>query len=153
MGNKHGPDEPRMYIGAYALCLDNLNRLLLCRIGPGLIDEGQWTLPGGGIEWGEPPSVAVARELQEETGLEAGGIELAGSIFSKVYTPQEDGSRDSVHHIGILYRAHIVAGRLRSETDGTTDHCAWFSREEANQLTLVPLAHFGLGVAWDRQSE
>jgi len=153
MCNKTGRDEPRVYVGAYALCLDSLNRLLLCRISPGSADEGNWTLPGGGIEWGETPAAAVVRELQEETGLEAGDVDLAGSIFSKVYAPEEDGVRDPVHHIGVLYRVHIVAGGLRAETAGTTDDCAWFSRKEAKQLPLVALGHFGLDIAWGKQSE
>lgn len=140
-------------LGAYALCLDSLNRLLLCRISPGFIDEGNWTLPGGGIEWGEPPAVAVARELKEETGLEAGEIDLAGSIFSKVYTAEENGFGDPVHYIGVLYHVQVIAGRLRTETAGTTDNCAWFSREEAEQLQLVALGHFGLGVAWGKLSD
>jgi len=33
--------------------------------------EGQWSIPGGRIESGEPASIAAMRELREETGVEA----------------------------------------------------------------------------------
>jgi 8-oxo-dGTP pyrophosphatase MutT (NUDIX family) len=40
-----------------------------------------WSLPGGGVDRGEPPDVAVVRELGEEIGLGGGVIE-----FSRLYT-------------------------------------------------------------------
>jgi len=36
-------------------------------------DAGLWTLPGGGVLWGEHPDQTVFREMEEETGL----VELA----------------------------------------------------------------------------
>lgn len=59
-----GPDGivRRQRLAAYAWCEDG-DRVLLCRIAPGEADSGRWTLPGGGLEFGEDPADGVLREL------------------------------------------------------------------------------------------
>ena len=43
-------------MAAYVVCRDQSGRLLLTRFGlDGHPDTGKWTLPGGGMEWGESP--------------------------------------------------------------------------------------------------
>lgn len=41
---------------------------------------GSWQLPQGGIDAGETPVQAAYRELQEETGLTPGEVELLGEV-------------------------------------------------------------------------
>ena len=67
-----------MRVAAYAICLDR-DRLLACRLAPGEPWPGSWTLPGGGIDFGEDPGAAVARELEEETGL-VGRVERIADV-------------------------------------------------------------------------
>lgn len=64
--------------GATAIVEDAENRVLLVRHS---YMEG-WHLPGGGVDAGEPPAVAVIRELQEEVGL----IRAAPPEFFGLYT-------------------------------------------------------------------
>ena len=42
------------------------------------MNPGHWTLPGGGIDFGEDPEDAVVREFIEETGLTVKVRKLAG---------------------------------------------------------------------------
>jgi 8-oxo-dGTP diphosphatase len=41
---------------------------------------GYWHLVAGGVEWGETPDAAAARELVEETGLVAAPVRLEGPL-------------------------------------------------------------------------
>src|SRR5262245_18476483 len=52
-------------------------RILLVRNRRG---SGQWTLPGGGIEWLESPEHAARREVVEEAGIRLDEIRPIGTL-------------------------------------------------------------------------
>lgn len=53
--------------------------LLVVRRGHGPA-AGEWSVPGGRVEWGETLAEAVVREVREETGLECVCGELLGWV-------------------------------------------------------------------------
>ena len=55
-------------------------RLLLVRTHFG---SGRWSLPGGGQKPGEPPEVAMDREVWHETGLRLSSIQRLGAYVSE----------------------------------------------------------------------
>ncbi len=136
-------------IGAYGVCLDAERRILLCRISEPTPDNGRWTLPGGGVEFGESPDAAAIREIEEESGLRGELASVAG-IYSAMIQRSVTFAGRPLHHVGIVYWLRAYQGDLRGEIDGTTDTCAWFSAADARQLPLVDLAKRGLELAFGR---
>ncbi len=130
---------------AYVRCKDQAGRILLVRVSlPGTADHGRWSLPGGGMEWGETPAETARRELDEESGLSATLGRVAG-VFSRWYDAGEAYSGEPGHVIGVIFDASDPVGDLRIEGPGsTTMDVGWFTLAEARQLPLVELAMFAL---------
>lgn len=79
-----GPDGLPFRRGARVLLLDDADRLLMVR-GHDLDDPSRawWFTVGGGIDAGETPQQAAARELREETGIRLGADELEGPVLRR----------------------------------------------------------------------
>jgi len=89
------------------VCLRGREVLLVRRSKPPR--QGEWSLPGGRIEWGERTANAALRELVEETGVEA---ELTGliDVVDGVFGPD-------THYVLIDYAARWLSGEPRAGDD------------------------------------
>jgi 8-oxo-dGTP diphosphatase len=134
----------RARIGAYAWC-EAEGAVLLVRIADGFPDPGMWTLPGGGVEFGEDPVDAARREVEEETGIRVRIGDLVG-IRSGVLEPDVTPSGHRIHSLQIVYRAEMVDGGLRDELGNSTDHAEWVPFARLDQLELVALSSWARGV-------
>ena len=140
------PPSPRTRLGAYAVILDPDSRILLVRLAADEVEAGAWTLPGGGVEFGEHPDDAVLREVAEETGLSARIDGILG-IFSQVYARSRAANGADLHFIGFLYRVTPTGGGLRDEVDGSSDAARWFAPGELRDLRIVGVAHHAIELA------
>jgi mutator protein MutT len=83
--------ERSAIVAAGAVVVDDRGRVLLIRRGHAP-SAGEWTLPGGRVEAGETPEVAVVRELREETALEGRVVASLG-----VVTVAREGETYAIH--------------------------------------------------------
>lgn len=117
-------DLPRVTrLAAYGVIVRD-GRILLCRVGPGNLGEGLWTLPGGGLDFGESPAAGAIREVEEETGLR-GEITGPPVIHSDSGTWERRSGAVSYHHVRFVYPMTVVRGAERLEVDGSTDAFDW----------------------------
>ena len=137
------PVPPVTRLAAYGMIRRD-GRVLLCRIAQGNLGEGRWTLPGGGLAFGEAPDVAAVREVEEETGLVA-RITGVPVIHSDTGTWPFSGGPVSFHTVRFVYPMEIVGGSERREVDGSTDELGWFGIEELDGLLVGDLAKRVIG--------
>lgn len=69
--------------------------------------EGQWSIPGGGLHFGERVVDAVRREVREETGLE---IEIIGVLDVFDGLPGTEGDGFDQHIVMLDYVGEWKAG-------------------------------------------
>jgi 8-oxo-dGTP pyrophosphatase MutT (NUDIX family) len=104
--------------GITGVVLDDGDRVLLVRRA----DNGRWTLPAGILEPGEDPALGILREIQEETGVEA-GIDRLVSIEAMAPSAYPNG--DQVQYLDLCFRCHPVRGEARVNDDESLE-VAWY---------------------------
>jgi 8-oxo-dGTP diphosphatase len=130
-------------IAAYSVCVDADARLLVCRLSGITERPGWWTLPGGGVEFGEHPEQAALRELREETGYTGRIAELL---------TVDSITRDDYHSVRVVYRTEITGGALTHEQEESTDMAAWCSRADLAGMLLVGMGELGVRLAYGERS-
>jgi len=75
------PDRPWLFVVAAAL-VDADGRVLVQQRRPERSMAGLWEFPGGKVEAGETPEIALIRELKEELGIDTEAACLAPAGFA-----------------------------------------------------------------------
>lgn len=115
--------QPQMTpkIAVNALVFNEKGEVLLAK----RTDNGLWCIPGGHVELEETLAQACARELREETGLEAEVVRLVG-VYSDTVGSLHFAQGKEWHTVRVSFLCRLVGGELRLS-------------EETNELKYFPV--------------
>jgi 8-oxo-dGTP pyrophosphatase MutT (NUDIX family) len=147
----HGPSRMQR-VAAYAVVRrgGDDGDVLLTRLSSRAAFPGQWTLPGGGIDHGERPALALAREVHEETGLVCDVGELLDVHDTHFSGTAPSGRIEDYHGVHLIFSATVEDGEpVVTEVDGTTDHVAWVPLADVRSgaVPVLDVVRHALGVA------
>jgi len=120
------PDRP--IVGVGGVVVQNLRVVLVRRAKAPR--AGEWSIPGGMLELGETLRAGVAREIEEETGLQV-KAEAVLDVFDSIVT-DADG-KTQYHYVLVDYLCTVAGGELRAASDVSA--ARWATLDEA--LSLV----------------
>ena len=115
-------------VAAYAVIVDTSDdpeRILLTWYNGEGSHEPGWSLPGGGVEYGETLEQAVVREVYEEAGYH---VEVWAPLTTQAWGHRRGTSRSTKPYkaVKVIFEATIVGGALGTlETGGSTDFAEW----------------------------
>lgn len=119
----------RQRVAAYAVIIRG-EEILLSRLAPYLAPQEQWTLPGGGIDFGEDPRDAVVREVHEETGLDVEVGDRAWIDSARRYASGHGAASAAtdMHSVRMVFEGWAAVDSPEPqviEVDGSTVDARW----------------------------
>ncbi len=113
-GERIGKNAP-LRVGCSAIIFDESGeRILVTR----RTDNGQWCLPGGGMDSGESASEAIIREVWEETGLQVEVERLAG-IYTTPHRIARYADGNQFQFVALSFVARATGGTLQLSDETT----------------------------------
>lgn len=122
---------PRRPVPAVGTACFRGDDVLLIRRGTKPL-AGDWSLPGGRLEFGEQAGAAALRELHEETGVSARLVGLV-DVVDAIFTSRRTGETNR-HYVLFDYAALWVSGEPVAGDDAA--HAEWISPDRLDRLGL-----------------
>ncbi|MGE5334694.1 MAG: nucleotide triphosphate diphosphatase NUDT15 [Nitrososphaerota archaeon] len=93
---------------------------------------GDWSPPGGHLEFGEAPEEAAAREVLEETGLPLENIRLVGVVNSVFHDEQK-------HYVTLFMMADCPEGSPEVREPEKCEAWEWYTWPHLPMPLFMPL--------------
>jgi 8-oxo-dGTP pyrophosphatase MutT (NUDIX family) len=148
-----GADEvasavPYQRVAAYAVVRSSRG-ILLTELSTRTNAAGMWNLPGGGLDPGEEPAVAVVREVHEETGQRVSDVRLLTVLTRHWVGRAPSGRVEDFHAVRLFHTAHCAepGNPVVLDVGGSTSAARWVRETELASLPLASSVPQALAVA------
>jgi 8-oxo-dGTP diphosphatase len=124
------------YVGVTAVVVRS--GAVLVGLRQGAHGAGTWAFPGGKLDPGEDPAAAVARELEEETGLRAHAV-------TPIRWTNDVFAQEQLHYITLHHRVEAEGEPVIREPEKVTEWrwVAWDEIPEPHFAASASLLHSG----------
>lgn len=99
--------------------------------------DGRWTLPGGYVDIGEPPSLAVEREVYEESGYQTKAVKLL-ALYDRNH-PRHNHPPFEYHIYKLFFLCELIGGSPVNSIE--TEAATFFAANEIPDLSLTRVVH------------
>lgn len=137
-------DRTRMRLAAYGVVVED-DRLLLTLVAEGYPAAGRWTLPGGGVDFGEQPLDGVVREVKEETGLDGEVLGLL-DVSTRFFDSDHADGFERFYWVRVLYRVRATGEPHVIDVDGSTAAAEWVPIDEVRRRDTVDVVDVALAL-------
>jgi ADP-ribose pyrophosphatase YjhB (NUDIX family) len=96
-------------------------------------EDGRWTLPGGWVDVGEPPSLAIEREVYEESGYQTKAVKLL-AVYDRNH-PRHRHPPAQHHAYKLFFRCQLLSGTATESYE--TEAVEFFAESEIPELSLT----------------
>jgi ADP-ribose pyrophosphatase YjhB (NUDIX family) len=96
-------------------------------------EDGCWTLPGGWVDVGEPPSLAVEREVYEESGYQTQAVKLL-AVYDRNH-PRHNHPPFLHHVYKLFFQCNLLSGEATASIE--TEAAKFFAEQDIPELSLT----------------
>jgi 8-oxo-dGTP pyrophosphatase MutT (NUDIX family) len=117
---------------ANVIVVNSLGEILMIR----RTDNGNWSVPGGGMDLGESIANTALRETREETGITCQITGLVGIYTNPDHVIHYTSNDEVRQEFSIVFTAQPVSGELRPSSESSEPQ--WVSPEAMADLPMHP---------------
>jgi 8-oxo-dGTP diphosphatase len=96
--------------------------------------EGDWSFPGGHLEFGETPEECALREIEEEVGINVKNLRRVG-FTNDIFT------KEGKHYITLFIMADYDSGNAIIKEPQKCDKLEWFGWDDLPENLFLPIAN------------